>query len=139
MDGKYATLAAYVIGTTDSDTVALLSSDTTYAGAGISPNTLDYGSFAQSSGIVIEAFSGADGYTTPAGHTIFASNGGTRDALTGTFTDVTSLTTDYVIGGTTKNSRTAGMAFEAIPEPATLGMVAAVGGALLFMRRRFII
>jgi hypothetical protein len=52
--------------------------------------------------------------------------------------------TDYTLDFTYSNNTSAyagwnGLALVAIPEPATLGLITAFGGGLLFIRRRFMI
>lgn len=44
----------------------------------------------------------------------------------------------FEIGMSAGTVRLQGLQFEAIPEPATLGMVAAFGGSILFIRRRLV-
>ena len=49
---------------------------------------------------------------------------------------MTSLSTDYVLDTVAKNSRTAGAAFVAVPEPATVGMLG-LGALVTLLIRRF--
>jgi hypothetical protein len=64
---------------------------------------------------------------------------------TATWTDVVPVSGEIVLTGTMvatgnfNNTRLNFMSLEAVPEPATLGLVAAFGGAVLFIRRRFMI
>jgi hypothetical protein len=72
----------------------------------------------------------------------FTSSGG-GGATAGTILDYPDLTvTDTlrvtgIVDGTAKALQLQEVSFEVIPEPATLGLVAVMGGGILFIRRRF--
>jgi hypothetical protein len=131
---RYATLGAYVLSSDlAGGTVRLLAQDETYLAAAVSTtNTLDYGSFALSSGVVVEAVSGAAGYTNstavPTGHSgTFNTPQNTRGVFTGTFTNLTAFTGDYIADSTANNSRTAGFAFTEVPPTKKLRIVVVHG------------
>ena len=132
--GVYLLRADYGSG----ESISLLGSDDVYTAAGFSANTNSL-SFAQSTGIYIGGYSSGSSSALPAGLDGRVNSTTNRVTATGTFTDATDQELIWSVLDTTKNARTVGVAFSAIPEPATLGMVAAVGGALMFIRRRFTI
>ena len=138
----YDTFGAYVLGSDQAGySVGELANDTSYVGANVSvTNTLDLGTLDfLNNGVVIEAATLSSFVSYPAGLNIFENSGTSRASAWASVADG-ALTSEWIGADITKNSRTAGIAFtEVIPEPATLGMFAALGGALLFMRRRFVI
>ena len=132
--GVYLLRADYGSG----ESISLLDSDDVYTASGFSENTNSI-SFAQSSGIYIGGYSSGSSTVVPSGLDGVLNGTTNRVSVTGAFTDATSQEHIWSVLNTTKNARTVGAAFAAIPEPATLGMVAAVGGGILFIRRRFMI
>jgi len=139
-DTSYGTHGVYLLRADygSGESISLLDSDDNYEAAGFSANTNSL-SFAESSGIYIGGYSSGSGTVIPAGLDGIANSTPNRVSVTGTFTDATAQEHIWSVLDTSKNSRTVGAAFTVIPEPATLGMVAAVGGAILFVRRRFMV
>jgi hypothetical protein len=136
-DLTFDTFGAYVLGSDQvGESVVEIASAQTYVGANVSTaNTLDYGTVS-SGGIAVEVANTGGGWSSfPAGYTVFANGAGSRASLYGSFS-AGALTSDYVSGDITKNSRTGGIAFAAIPEPASMGLFGVFGGMALFIRRR---
>lgn len=117
------------------ESISLLDSSDVYNAAGISANTNSL-SFAQSSGIYIGGYSSGSSTVVPGGLDGKFNSTTNRVSVTGTFTDATTQEYIWSVLNTSKNARTVGVAFEAIPEPATIGMLG-LGGLLTLIVRRF--
>ncbi len=129
----FTTFGAYLLRADGAgESIVLLDSDGSFDAPGVTPNTSSF-SFAQSTGIVIDAYSSGSATTIPAGLAGLANSSDKRITTTGTFTDVTSLSFDWPILDTSKNSRTGGVAYAVVPEPSTVALCA-VGFAIAGLR-----
>ena len=134
--GAYLLRADYGAG----ESISLLDSDAVFLGSNAGGINTSSFSFAQSSGIVIDAYSSGSATTVPAGLDGLVNGGNNRITTTGTFTDVTTLSFDWVHSDATKNSRTAGLAYTvaAVPEPSAvlfLSMAGLLCGVLQWRKR----